>query len=54
MQARSDEPQRSTRLPSVNPDLVIRFALGRELAAGDPSTYYTGDARGYVDYPVSA
>ncbi|WP_310723215.1 alkene reductase [Streptomyces sp. N2A] len=38
----------------ANPDLVTRFALGRELAAGDPSTYYTGDARGYVDYPVSA
>ncbi|WP_078866236.1 alkene reductase [Streptomyces sp. NRRL S-1448] len=38
----------------ANPDLVLRFALGRELAAGDPSTYYTGDARGYVDYPVSA
>ncbi|BDM71596.1 alkene reductase [Streptomyces nigrescens] len=38
----------------ANPDLVTRFALDRELAAGDPSTYYTGDARGYVDYPVSA
>ncbi|MGW2403926.1 alkene reductase [Streptomyces sp. NPDC001739] len=38
----------------ANPDLVLRFALGRELAAGDPSTYYTGDARGYVDHPVSA
>lgn len=38
----------------ANPDLVTRFALGRDLAAGDPATYYTGDARGYVDYPVSA
>ncbi|GAB7030380.1 alkene reductase [Streptomyces platensis subsp. malvinus] len=38
----------------ANPDLVTRFALGRDLAAGDPATYYTGDARGYVDHPVSA
>ncbi|MEV4974827.1 alkene reductase [Streptomyces scopuliridis] len=37
----------------ANPDLVTRFALGRELAAGDPGTYYTGGAEGYVDYPVS-
>ncbi|MER8071488.1 alkene reductase [Streptomyces sp. NPDC094034] len=38
----------------ANPDLVTRFALGRELATGDPGTYYTGGAEGYVDYPVSA
>ncbi|MFD8967521.1 alkene reductase [Streptomyces sp. NPDC059568] len=37
----------------ANPDLVTRFALGRELATGDPATYYTGGAAGYVDYPVS-
>ncbi|MFV8128746.1 alkene reductase [Streptomyces syringium] len=37
----------------ANPDLVTRFALGRDLAVGDPATYYTGDAGGYVDYPVS-
>ncbi|WP_254407631.1 alkene reductase [Streptomyces sp. GMY02] len=37
----------------ANPDLVTRFALGRELATGDPATYYTGGAGGYVDYPVS-
>lgn len=37
----------------ANPDLVTRFALGRELATGDPATYYTGAAKGYVDYPVS-
>lgn len=30
------------------PDLV-----GRELAAGDRATYYTGGADGYVDYPIS-
>jgi len=37
----------------ANPDLVARFAMGRELAAGDRATYYTGGADGYVDYPVS-
>lgn len=37
----------------ANPDLVTRFALGRELAAGDPGTYYTGGADGYVDHPAS-
>ncbi|NEW69377.1 alkene reductase [Streptomyces rapamycinicus] len=37
----------------ANPDLVTRFALDRELAAGDPGTYYTGGAGGYVDYPAS-
>ncbi|WP_063734553.1 alkene reductase [Streptomyces sp. RTd22] len=37
----------------ANPDLVTRFAMGRELAAGDRATYYTGGADGYVDYPVS-
>lgn len=37
----------------ANPDLVGRFALGRELAAGDPATYYMGGAEGYVDYPAA-
>ncbi|MBH1938491.1 alkene reductase [Streptomyces sp. AV19] len=36
----------------ANPDLVGRFALGQELTAGDPATYYSGGAEGYVDYPV--
>jgi N-ethylmaleimide reductase len=36
----------------ANPDLVERFAEGAPLAAGDPSTYYGGDEKGYVDYPV--
>lgn len=40
------------RLFIANPDLVSRFALGHDLAAGDRSTHYTGGARGYVDYPV--
>ena len=38
----------------ANPDLVTRFALGREPARSDPATYYTGGAKGYVDYPVSS
>ncbi|MBF9067002.1 alkene reductase [Streptacidiphilus fuscans] len=33
----------------ANPDLVTRFALGRAPAQGDPSTYYTGGVRGYLD-----
>jgi N-ethylmaleimide reductase len=35
-----------------NPDLVQRIALGAPLAPGDVSTFYAGDARGYVDYPT--
>lgn len=37
----------------ANPDLVTRFALGRELATGDTATYYTGGVDGYLDCPVS-
>lgn len=37
----------------ANPDLVTRFALGREPAAGDPATFYSGGTRGYTDYPLS-
>jgi N-ethylmaleimide reductase len=37
----------------ANPDLVTRFALRRELSPGDPDTYYTGGAAGYVDYRLS-
>lgn len=40
------------RLFISNPDLVKRIALGADLNQGDPSTFYAGDARGYVDYPV--
>jgi N-ethylmaleimide reductase len=39
------------RLFIANPDLVTRFAMGHEPAAGDPATFYTGGAGGYVDYP---
>ncbi|MEK1896362.1 MAG: alkene reductase [Rhizobium sp.] len=34
-----------------NPDLVERFRHGWPLNAHDRSTFYGGDARGYVDYP---
>jgi N-ethylmaleimide reductase len=36
----------------ANPDLVERFRLGAELNAPDQSTFYGGDARGYIDYPA--
>ena len=35
-----------------NPDLVRRIATGAPLAPGDISTFYSGDARGYIDYPT--
>ena len=35
-----------------NPDLVHRLATGAELAEGDVSTFYSGGAAGYVDYPT--
>lgn len=36
----------------ANPDLVERMRAGAELNAPDPSTFYTADAKGYIDYPV--
>lgn len=36
----------------ANPDLVERLRQGRELNTPDPSTFYGGGARGYIDYPV--
>ena len=38
----------------ANPDLVERFRSGAELNPPDPSTFYGGGAKGYVDYPVLA
>jgi len=35
-----------------NPDLVHRIASGAPLAEGDVSTFYSGGAAGYVDYPT--
>jgi 2,4-dienoyl-CoA reductase-like NADH-dependent reductase (Old Yellow Enzyme family) len=34
-----------------NPDLVERLASGAPLAPGDTSTFYSGGASGYTDYP---
>ena len=35
-----------------NPDLVHRLAVAAPLSPGDVSTFYSGDAKGYVDYPA--
>ena len=35
----------------ANPDLVARFAQGAPLNSADESTFYGGDAKGYLDYP---
>jgi 2,4-dienoyl-CoA reductase-like NADH-dependent reductase (Old Yellow Enzyme family) len=40
------------RLFIANPDLVKRIAEGAPLNEGDASTFYSGEARGYVDYPT--
>ncbi|QMU26748.1 alkene reductase [Adhaeribacter radiodurans] len=37
-----------------NPDLPERFAQKAELSAPDKNTFYTGGAKGYVDYPALA
>jgi N-ethylmaleimide reductase len=37
----------------ANPDLVERFQQGLALAVPDTSTFYTGGATGYTDYPVA-
>lgn len=34
-----------------NPDLPHRFSTGAALAAWDASTFYSGGAKGYIDYP---
>lgn len=36
-----------------NPDLPARLASDAELNHADPSTFYDGDEKGYIDYPVS-
>ncbi len=38
----------------ANPDLPIRFRLDAPLNEVDPSTFYGGGAKGYVDYPALA
>jgi len=42
------------RLFISNPDLPKRFELEAELNPYDRSTFYGGNARGYVDYPALA
>jgi N-ethylmaleimide reductase len=36
----------------ANPDLPERFRRGAQLNSPDPSTFFGGDARGYIDYPA--
>lgn len=36
----------------ANPDLPRRFQIGAELNTPDPSTFYSGGAHGYSDYPT--
>jgi N-ethylmaleimide reductase len=36
----------------ANPDLVERFRLGAKLNVPDQTTFYGGDAHGYIDYPT--
>jgi N-ethylmaleimide reductase len=35
-----------------NPDLTERLRTGAELAAPDPTTFFAGGEKGYLDYPV--
>lgn len=35
-----------------NPDLVEKFRRNAPLAEADPDTFYEGDDKGYIDYPV--
>ncbi|WP_080792074.1 alkene reductase [Corynebacterium pacaense] len=42
------------RLFISNPDLVERWATGAELNPPDASTFYSGGAHGYTDYPELA
>jgi N-ethylmaleimide reductase len=35
-----------------NPDLAERLRQGRELSLPDSTTFYTHEARGYIDYPA--
>ncbi len=38
----------------ANPDLPERFKRGAALNAADQSTFYAGEAKGYIDYPALA
>jgi N-ethylmaleimide reductase len=39
------------RLMLANPDLVERFRRGAPLNAPDDETFYSGEEKGYTDYP---
>jgi N-ethylmaleimide reductase len=39
------------RLFIANPDLPERFRIGASLNTPDPTTFFGGDAHGYIDYP---
>ena len=36
----------------ANPDLLARMKKGAALNVPDQSTFYTGGAEGYIDYPT--
>jgi N-ethylmaleimide reductase len=38
----------------ANPDLPVRFVRQASLNAPDPTTFYAGEAKGYIDYPALA
>jgi N-ethylmaleimide reductase len=38
----------------ANPDLPERFRRGAALNPPDQATFYSGDAKGYIDYPALA
>ncbi|HVX90834.1 MAG TPA: alkene reductase [Candidatus Paceibacterota bacterium] len=38
----------------ANPDFVKRLRTGAALNAADPTTFFAGGARGYIDYPALA
>lgn len=38
----------------ANPDLVERLKTDAPLASPDPGTFYSGEERGYIDYPALA
>ena len=36
----------------ANPDLPLRYRKHAALNTPDPSTFYGGDGKGYIDYPA--
>lgn len=37
----------------ANPDLITKFRLGLPLREADQNTFYSGGAKGYIDYPIN-